>query len=108
MREVPVAASASRWEGWILEGPAPNRPSAGSRSDGILSSSLTLLFWQPPPGTPRRSPDATRALGPRPGGAAARPAAGRRARRPGRRRDHRVGARDRGLGAHLGAGAAGV
>ena len=36
--EEPVAASASRCEVWILEGPAPKRPSRGSRSAGICTS----------------------------------------------------------------------
>ena len=33
----PVAASASRWLVWILDGPAPKRPSAGRSSAGICS-----------------------------------------------------------------------
>ena len=39
--EVPVAASASRWLGWIFEGPAPKRPSAGRRSAGIVQGVVT-------------------------------------------------------------------
>ena len=38
----PVAASASRCEVWIFDGPAPKRPSAGSRSAGIWRASVTV------------------------------------------------------------------
>ena len=41
MSEVPVAASASRCEVWIFDGPAPKRPSAGRRSAGIVMASVT-------------------------------------------------------------------
>ena len=43
----PVAASASRWLVWILEGPAPKRPSAGLRSSGIeIASVMSNLPWR--------------------------------------------------------------
>jgi hypothetical protein len=41
--DVPVAARASRCEVWILEGPAPNRPSAGLRLSGIWIASFTWM-----------------------------------------------------------------
>ena len=47
-----MAARASRWPGWIFDGPAPNRPSAGFRSAGIpgcsfSGASVTGLVCQP-------------------------------------------------------------
>jgi hypothetical protein len=46
INDEPVAASASRWLGWILDGPAPKRPSAGLRSSGIeIASFMSNLPW---------------------------------------------------------------
>ncbi len=46
INDEPVAASASRWLVWILEGPAPKRPSAGLRSAGIeIASVMSNLPW---------------------------------------------------------------